>query len=271
MNGKELAKALRSGRRVYGTLVTSTAPKAIEALRGMPLDCVLIDTEHFPMNWSDLGWMCQAYRAIGIAPIVRIPRADPFEACRVLDVGATGLIAAYIESAEEVRLLRGATKLRPLKGRRLQELLSGKTRLEGELAGYVERYNENHVLLVNIESVAAIEALDEMLDVPGVDGLLIGPHDLSCSLGVPEQYDHPLFEQALREIIAKGRAKHVGVGIHNLPSIEQEIKWSKAGMNLILHLADTSLFRKALHENLSVLRKSRGDQISAEKPGHISI
>jgi len=54
MNGKELATALRNGQRVYGTLVTSTSPKTVEALRGAPLDCVLIDTEHFPMNWSGL-------------------------------------------------------------------------------------------------------------------------------------------------------------------------------------------------------------------------
>lgn len=271
MNGKELATALRNGQRVYGTLVTSTSPRAIEVLRGMSLDCVLIDTEHFPTNWSDLGWMCQACCAIGVAPIVRIPRSDPFEACRLLDVGAVGVVAAYTESAEEVRLLRGATKLRPLKGRKLQEILAGQSKLEGELAGYVQKYNENHVLLANIESVAAIDALDSILAVPGLDALLIGPHDLSCSLGVPEHYDHPLFEEAVREIIAKGRAKRVGVGIHNLPSIDQETRWAQAGLNLILHLADTSLLRKALHENLNQLRRNLGDTVVEEKPGHINI
>src|SRR6266853_1120477 len=189
-NEQELKEALHQGRQIYGTLVTSTSPKSIEALAGVDIDCVMIDTEHIPLGWHDLGWMCRAYRSLGIVPIVRIPRADPFDACWVLDMGAGGVVAAYIETAEEVRLLRGATKLRPLKGEKLDDILSGRTPLEGELAEYVQRRNENNILLVNIESVAAVAALDEILAVPDLDGVLIGPHDLSCSLGHPEQYDH---------------------------------------------------------------------------------
>jgi 2-keto-3-deoxy-L-rhamnonate aldolase RhmA len=271
MNGKKLAVALHHGQRVYGTLVTSTSPKAAEALQCAALDCVFIDTEHFPMSWSDLGWMCRTYSLMGLAPLVRIPRADPFEACRVLDMGASGVVAAYTESAEEVRALRGAAKLRPLKGRKLQEILSGKAKLKGEFADYVRRRNENNVLIVNIESVAAVEALDQILSVPGVDALLIGPHDLSCSLGVPEHYDHPLFEKTVAEIITKGRAKKVGVGVHNLPTLDQEIKWARAGLNLILHRADIILFRQALHHNLAALRKKLGDGVAKWKPDHLNI
>ena len=204
---RQLKDALHRGGRVYGTLVTSTSPKSIESLAGLDLDCVMIDTEHIPLGWHDLGWMCRAYRSLGIVPIVRIPRADPFDACRVLDMGAGGVVAAYIETAEEVRLLRGAVKLRPLKGRKLDDILSGRRPLEGELADYVETRNENNILLVNIESVAAVEALDEILAVPDLDGLLIGPHDLSCSLGVPEQYDHPIFAEAMLQIITKARGE----------------------------------------------------------------
>jgi 4-hydroxy-2-oxoheptanedioate aldolase len=255
----ELKEALHQGRPIYGTLVTSTSPKSIEALAGLDLDCVMIDTEHIPLGWHDLGWMCRAYRSLGIVPIVRIPRADPYDACRVLDMGAGGVVAAYVETADEVVLLRGATKLRPLKGKKLDDILSGHTTLEGELADYVQSRNENNILLVNIESVAAVAALDQILAVPDLDGILIGPHDLSCSLGHPEQYDHPLFEKTILEIITKARAKNVGVGIHNLPKLEQEIKWSRAGMNLILHRSDVGLFRRGLHDNLAAIRKGVGE------------
>ena len=260
---RALKDALHCGRRAYGTLVTSTSPKSLQAMAGLGLDCVFIDTEHIPMNWDHLGWMCHAYRGRGIVPIVRIPRADPFEACRVLDMGAGGVVAAYVETAEEVRRLRGATKLRPLKGRKLEAILEGGSVLAGELADYVEAANEDHLLLVNIESVAAIEALDEILDVPGLDGVLIGPYDLSCSLGIPEQYDHPAFGDAMLEIITKARARNVGAGMHNLPEIEQEIRWGKAGMNLILHSSDIGLFRRALHQNLSALRRGFEDETVA--------
>jgi 4-hydroxy-2-oxoheptanedioate aldolase len=256
---RRLQEALHQGRPLYGTLVTSTSPKSIEALEGLGLDCVLIDTEHIPLGWQELGWMCRAYRGIGIVPIVRIPRADPFDACRVLDMGAGGIVAAYVETAEEVKALRGATKLRPLKGRKLERLLATHSHPEGELGDYVRERNAGNILLVNIESVAAMEALDAILAVPGLDGVLIGPHDLSCSLGVPEQYDHPLFEKAVEEIIAKARAKNIGAGVHNLPRMDQETRWKKAGLNLVLHLSDVTLVRTGLSRNLQALREAAGE------------
>ena len=268
---RTLTAALHAGQRLYGTLVTSTSPKSVEALAGLDLDCVMIDTEHIPMGWHDLGWMCRAYRGLGIVPIVRIPRADPFDACRVLDMGAGGVVAAYIETAQEVSLLRGAVKLRPLKGRKLEDILAARKGIEGELAEYVRTRNENNILLVNIESVAAMENLDEILAVPDLDGLLIGPHDLSCSLGVPEQYDHPVFADAVLEIVTKARAKNVGVGVHNLPELAQEMRWGKAGLNLILHRSDISLFRRGLHENLNALRGAFEEDTSASLPQDIII
>ena len=271
MDGKELREALRSGRRLYGTLITSTSPKWMDAMAGLGLDCVFIDTEHSPLDWHQLGWMCHAFRGLGIAPIVRIPRPDPFEACRVLDMGARGIVAAYVETPEQVQLLRGAVKLRPLKGRKLEQILGGKASLDPEMVEYVRNYNRDHVLLVNIESVPALEALDQILAVPDLDGVLLGPHDLSCSLGVPEQYDHPLFEKAVQQLITKARAKGVGAGAHFLPSVEHEIKWAKVGLNLILHLADVTLFRRTLNQDLIRLRKELGDEVSEKKLGDIAI
>jgi len=271
MNGNELAEALHSGKRIYGTLITSTAPKWMEVLAGLDIDCVFIDREHIPMDWHELGWMCYAFRGIGLAPIVRIPRPDPFEACRVFDLGAVGIVAAYVESAEQVQQLRSAAKLRPLKGKKLDDVLAGRTELKGPFKEYVSKFNEGKVLLVNIESVPALEALDEILAVPGLDGVLIGPHDLSCSLEVPEDYDHPRFAEAMQQIITKARARNIGVGIHNLPRIDQEVKWAKAGLNLILRLADMTLFACALKNDISEIRRQLGEEVTEERPGEVII
>lgn len=269
MDGKELIEALHSGRRIYGTLLTSPSPLWFKVFEQLNLDCIFLDTEHNTMDWHELGWMCRAYNAIGIAPIVRIPKADPFDACRVFDAGATGIVAAYVETPEQVNQLRSAAKLRPLKGKKLAQILSGQSSLEGELADYVPKLNENRALLVNIESVPAVEALDEILAVPDLDGVLIGPNDLSCSLGVPKQYDHPLFEEAMLKIISKARAKNIGVGVHNLPRIDQEIRYAKAGLNMILRLIDMTLFQRALNEDLTKLRQALGDAGPAENLGDI--
>jgi len=271
MNGKELVEALRAGQRIYGTLIVSPSPHWIKELQGIDLDCVFIDTEHIPLGTHDLAWMCRAYGAIGFAPIVRITSPDPFQASKALDAGAVGIIAPYIETVAQVQALRGAVKLRPLKGRKLQEILSGQNQPEAELTNYLKQYNANNALIVNIESVPAVEALDDILKVPGLDAVLIGPHDLTCSLGIPEQYDHPDFDKVVRGIIKKARAANVGVGMHNCPSVDQEIEWMKAGLNLILRLSDIVFFKKGLIKDLNALRQGIGDAASSEKLKHNPI
>jgi len=270
MNSKEVIQALHSGKRVYGTLYTCSSPLWMNVIDSRDMDCVFLDTEHMPMDWHELGWMCHAFRGKNITPIVRIPRPDPFRACRIFDNGAQGIVAAYVETAQQVNQLRSAAKLRPLKGKKLENILAGKTKIDEHMQQYMEKFNEGKILLVNIESTPALENLDEILEVPGLDGVLIGPHDLSCSLGVPEDYDHPKMEEAISRIISKARAKNIGVGVHNLPRTEQDIKWAKKGLNLILRLADTTFFQKGLRHDLNEIRKALGDK-SAEEKGETII
>jgi 4-hydroxy-2-oxoheptanedioate aldolase len=193
---------------------------------------------------------------MGLTPIVRIPSPDPFEATKILDGGAGGIIAPYVETAEQAQALRGAVKLRPIKGQRLAERLVN-TAFESELESYVSERNEQ-ALILNIESVPAINALDQILAVPGIDAVLIGPHDLSCSLGMPEQYDHPKFRGAARTIFQKARAAGIGAGIHFWGEPEQQAAFVRDGANMIIHSADISLFQKHLRRELSALKESLG-------------
>ena len=123
----------------------------------------------------------------------------------VSDDGACGIIAPYVETVAQVKKLVGAVKLKPIKGEILSQLLDGSDFTSEELKDYIEEANADKVLVINIESVPAINALDELLSVPGVDVALIGPHDLSCSLGIPEQYDHPMFQDAIATFIEKAQ------------------------------------------------------------------
>jgi 4-hydroxy-2-oxoheptanedioate aldolase len=230
------------------------------ALRSLNLDFVFVDTEHVPIDRVTLAWMCQAYRGIGLPPIVRIPSPDPYAACMALDGGAAGIVAPYIETREQAEALRGAVKLRPLKGQRLNETLSG-TALEDGLHSYITQRCATNTLILNIESVPALEALDDILQVPDIDAVLIGPHDLSCSLGIPEEYSHPRFLEAVAHIITTSRKNHVGVGIHTFyrNSQAQEIEWAKAGANLIVHGSDVLLFAETLRHDLAQLKMAVGD------------
>ena len=168
---------------------------------------------------AQLSWMCQAYSLIGLPPLVRIPSHDPISYMMVLDGGAAGIIAPYVETAEQVQALCGGemwlikrTKLQRTDPRRQNQL---------GLKTYIDEAAKNRLLIVNIESTPAMDALDEILAVPGLDGVLIGPHDLSCSLGLPEQYDHPHSSRpSARPFCRKARAARLAAGIHFWGSIE---------------------------------------------------
>ncbi len=258
MTGLELQTALHAGRRVYGTCVVSTSPMWPRMIAGAGLDFVFIDTEHMPIERAQLAWMCQTYSALGLPPIVRVPEPDPYLACMALDGGAAGIVIPYVESIEQIQQLRGAVKLRPLKGKRMQSALAGEI-LEPELRDYLATCNAGRIMIVNIESVPAIDRLDSLLDVPDLDAVLIGPHDLSLSMGIPERYRDPAFDQAIATIIHKARARNLGVGLHYSFGIEEHIAWAKQGANFIAHSSDLFLTRNALKSDFARFRESLGD------------
>ena len=242
MNGIEMAQSLRAGQRVYGTCVISPAPQWPRMIARTGLDFVFLDTEHIVLDRTELAWMCQTYAGLGLAPIVRIPAPDPYLASQVIDGGAAGVIAPYVESVSQVRQLRGAVKLHPLKGERLSRVLAGEEELEPTVREYLANYNRGNLCIINIESVPALNALDDILAVPDIDALLIGPHDLSISLGIPEQYSHPRFEEAVQTVIEKGRSAGIGVGIHYSESDGTD---KTCGLGQVGHEPDHSLQRPA--------------------------
>ena len=258
MNGYELRHALHSGQRVYGTLIVSESPRWPDAIQNTGLDFVFIDTEHTALSSSQVSWMCQTYSRMGLAPIVRIPSPDPNRAANVIDTGAAGIIAPYVENADQVQQLRGAVRLRPLKGRIQSGILAG-NQPAAVLDTYLRSRNDGHLLIVNIESVPALEALDEILAVPGLDAVLIGPHDLSCSLGLPERYDHPDFMNAVGTIFTKARHHNVGAGIHFTGNVTKQLEFLNAGCNMLIHCADISLFARALRKDLRAIKATIGD------------
>jgi 4-hydroxy-2-oxoheptanedioate aldolase len=265
MSPAALIRALHDGRRVLGTLIVSPSPHWVPVVTGLGLDYVFIDTEHVPLDRESLSWMCRAYAAAGLPPLVRIPAPDPYAACMVLDGGAAGVIAPYVESPAQVRALAGAMKHKPLKGGRLEQALAGRP-VAPALHSYLNQRNVGNALIVNIESVPALENLDEILGVAGLDAVLVGPHDLTCSLGIPEQWDHPDFIAAVDAIITKARARGIGAGIHIIHEhgLDAELRWAKLGANLILHHADLLAFRFAMARDLARLRAELGATATTE-------
>ena len=270
MIGQTLTKKMRAGERVYGTCTVNPSPRSVDVITPSRPDFVFIDTEHNTLDRSQVGWMCQTYSALGIVPIVRIPSPDPFLATSTLDDGALGIVAPYIETVAQVDGLRGAVKHRPLKGGRLSDRLSGKS-VTTEIDEYITNRNVNNVLILNIESQPAIDALDDLLAAPEVDGVLIGPHDLSCNWGIPEQYDAPEFLAAVQTIFDKARAHGRGAGIHFWGGIEQQVRFLEMGCNFMIHSADLLIVRKHLTSELNAIRMRMGDLPPGESDSDLTI
>jgi 4-hydroxy-2-oxoheptanedioate aldolase len=257
-----LLEKLQAGKNVYGTCITSTGPMWPAAIKSAGLDFVFIDTEHIPLGRTELALLCQLFRAGGITPIVRIPSPDPYLACQAIDAGAAGIVAPYLESREQIVELTGAVKYRPLKGELLTGYLNGSREMPAGLKDYVDGYN-GAMCIANIESVPAIDRLDDLLAVPGLDGIFIGPHDLSVSLGLPEQYDHPDFEAAVKTIIHKARAKGIHIGIHFSLEPERQVRWMKEGANIVVHSFDVALFLQRLRYDMALIKKAAGDTLES--------
>lgn len=253
MNGHELRAALRGGQRVFGTMLTAAAPHWCDLLAGTGIDWVFLDTEHIPANREAIGWLCRAYAARGVAPLVRIPEPDAQQAAMALDAGAHGVIVPYVESAAQVREVAGATHYRPLKGERRDAALRGE--LDPTTARYLADFNRHAVLACQVESVAGLRNLDEILAVPELDAVFIGPHDLSVSLGVPEQWDSPVLDAAVREILTRTRAAGRGAGFHWWLDWSVATPWvGESGANFVSYSSDIAQITASLAPGIERLR-----------------
>ncbi len=261
MRGRDLRQALQQGKRVYGTALEGYGqPRWARFFAKIGLDYVFLDSEHTPQNRETIAWAVQAYSAYNIAPLVRIPEISASHAAMVLDAGAHGVIVPYVETVEQVKAMVGAVKYRPLKGKTLQHALDTGEFPNEETRDYLQQFNPDAFLVIMIESPIGVANLPDLLAVGGVDAVLMGPHDLSVSYGVPEAYDHPRFEQAVQTVIQTCRAYDVGVGVHFFAgTMERAMRWINWGSNFICQRADTVFIAQGYQQELSIIREQLGD------------
>ncbi|NDE09183.1 MAG: aldolase [Chitinophagia bacterium] len=272
MVGKDFRNALREGKKVYGTQISSTSPKMFDSVISLGLDFVFFCNEHVQYNPETLSWMCNAFKAAGVNPLVRILEPSPYLATQALDAGACTVLVPYVEEIEDVIALIGAVKYRPLKGKKLMRILHGEEKPSEELKQFLIHNNRNNSLVLNIESEKGVAMMNEYLaiqslDGPGVDGLMIGPHDLSTSYGMPEKYFSKEFLELTEGIIKNARAKGVAVGGHTgyRDSLDLQLEWAKMGATMLLHCSDAFLFANQLNNDLNKIKKLLGTEEHVNK------
>lgn len=177
-------------------------------------DTLYVDMEHNTLSIDTVCQICIAAQQIGITPLVRVPANTPDYICRVLDGGAMGVITPHVRSAAEAKAMVDLVKFPPIGHRSAGGALSQYQYRSFPITETNAAMNDATTLCVMVETLAALENVDEIAGTEGVDLLLIGSNDLCGEMGITGQYDHPKLKDAFARTIAAARkhGKHVGVG-----------------------------------------------------------
>ncbi|MBI3761077.1 MAG: 4-hydroxy-2-oxo-heptane-1,7-dioate aldolase [Chloroflexi bacterium] len=206
-----LKRKLSQGQFAIGTWVTFADPACMEILSAAGFDFLLIDAEHALIGPETLRDLLIAGKDSPASLIVRVPWNDPVRIKIVLDLGADGIMAPMVNSADEARLAVAACKYPPEGIRSVGAWRPSRYYLDGD--DYVRRANAETTVIVQIEHRRAVEALDEILKVPGIDAFFIGPADLSASLNHLADSGHPDVQATIERIFAACRSAGVAFGM----------------------------------------------------------
>jgi len=247
MKPVELKARLREGKSVLGTMVSlCRTPDIMLVVARSEMDFALIDTEHGSFSTETVADLCRVARDADLTAILRVPGRGSTYVSRSLDIGANGLMMPRIETADEAADVIRWAKYAPMGNRGLA--LGGPCNdylpIPDPITAMAES-NEATVILIQIESKEAIGRIDEIAAVPGIDVLLIGPMDLSQTLGVPGQLEHPKVIEAMREVVRAGRDHGVASGTHS-PTIDQCRFWRDEGMTFLACSSEVGMIRSGL-------------------------
>lgn len=200
-------RALRAGRQQIGFWCTLSSPYSLELLAGSGFDWLLIDTEHSPTEAAGVLPQLQAASAYPVATVVRSAWNDPVLIKRMLDLGAQTLLIPYVQSAAEAERAVCSSRYAPA-GMRGVSALTRATRF-GRVTDYANRCEEELCILVQVETMDALEQIEAIANVEGVDGIFVGPADLAASMDLRGQAGHPVVtetvEKAVRRIVSAGK------------------------------------------------------------------
>jgi 4-hydroxy-2-oxoheptanedioate aldolase len=253
MRRNELKAALAEGRQGINGWVAIPSAFSAEQYAAQGFDSVTVDLQHGAADVGGLIPLLQAIGSSGATPMVRVPWNDPADVMRVLDAGAYGVICPMVNSVEEARAFVAAGRYPPLGGRS-----SGPFRASHYGgADYVQRANDEILLLAMIETRAALASLDAICAVEGLDGVYVGPSDLSLSLGKPGTLapDDPEVLEAIATIARGARAHGLIAGVHTDGPETARRRYAE-GFHFCTLLNDVRLLVDATKRMVSDLRGS---------------
>lgn len=245
-------KAIANGDAQFGLWLSTTSPYVAEIAATAGYDWLLIDGEHAPNTIKDIHAQLQAIAPYYGHPVVRPLESSEALVKQVLDIGAQTLLLPMIDTAEEAERMVKAMRYPPAGVRGVGASVARASRW-GRTDAYMGRAEQELCLLVQAETATALENLEEIVRVDGVDGVFIGPADLSASLGHPDDAGHPEVQAAIEKSIKCIRKAGKAAGTLAVdPAMARKcLNW---GANFVAVAVDTMLYARALDERLALFR-----------------
>ena len=240
---------LKSGERLIGTMITLGSAETAEVLASVGFDWFFLDNEHSPLEALELQ---NVIRAAGSTPcVVRVSASAEVPIKKALDIGAAGFIAPMVNSAGQAEQVVRWAKYPPIGTRGV-----GIGRAHGyglKFQEYVASANDNVAVIVQCEHIEAVNNIEAIVQVPGIDAVLIGPYDLSASLGRLGEVTHPEVVAAIERVTAACRAATMPLGIFGLSAAAVQ-PYIARGYTLIVAGADTVLLGTAAQQLLAQVK-----------------
>ena len=255
MKPSDLKAALKAKRPVFGFMVSATASMRWgRVFAGSTLDFVVIDSEHGSRDRQLIADTVAQMQSLDITAIVRTPNTEEVYVAMALDAGADGVLVPYCETVDEVRHCAVKLRTHPLKGEYYERVVETGEYPSEKSKKYLAERHKNHIFIMGIESEPAANRVGELIDCADIDGVFIGPNDMSTSLGIPDESGNPIYLDTLSKIIAEADKRGIPTMIHQ-QTIETSAKAIELGARFIMHSSDAGILLRGTQEEFAELRK----------------
>ncbi len=244
MKKNHLRKALHEGKIIFGPFLKITDPAVVEIMGFAGFDFVIIDEEHGPISMESAQNMIRAAESVNITPVIRVGSNDEALILQALDIGALGIEIPQINSRYDAERAVKSVKYSPQGERGVCRYVRAANYSSMDKFKYFKYANEETIIIAHIEGVEGINNLNEILLVPGIDVIFIGPYDLSQSLGIPGEVNHSLVIEKMKEVVLKCKQNKIAVGTF-ADDVETAKSWISLGVQYMSFSVDVGILYEA--------------------------
>ena len=254
MKKNNLKEAIKEGKIVLGPFMKFTDPAAVEIMGFAGFDFVIIDAEHGPISTESAQNMIRAAESANITPVIRLGNNDETLILRALDIGAQGIEIPQVNSKSDAMRAVKSVKYSPQGERGVCRYVRTANYSSMDKFKYFKYANKETMIIAHIEGVEGINNLDKILSVPGIDIIFIGPYDLSQSLGIPGEVNHPLVTEKMKEVVSKCKENKIAVGTF-ADDVETAKSWISLGVQYMSFSVDVGILYEASKQIVENLKK----------------